>query len=201
MENNESNQKNSAPAHRPRSPGRLDISFGRIPDGSRSPAHASELHRRGDVKRHADEEEDAHEPEELAILDLRHADFPEESRIRVDCFRAGKDLEIAEHVADHEADESDASDRHHDLLPDHRVPERDRTVTDSDFSGCCDAVKMNGRIQILCVFHRNFHPFWVLPSPSPSPAWRARVIRINPSNVFGSRTPSPIPMGEGWGEG
>src|SRR6185436_12710546 len=114
--------------------------------------------RRGDVKRYADEQEYPHEPEELAVLELRHTDLPEESGVGVDCFRAGEDLEIAEHVADHEANQSDASDRHHDLLPDHRVPEGYLAVADSHASRHRDAAKMDCRIQILWVLHMNLIP-------------------------------------------
>ena len=178
MENNEGDQENSAPAHRSRGPGRLDIFFSGVADGSRSPAHASELDRGGDVKHHADKKEDPHEPEELAVLELRHTDLPEESGVHVDCFRAGEDLEIAEHVADYEANQSDAGDRHHDLLPDHGVPEGYLAVADSHASRRRDAVKMDWRIQIFRVLHTNLnsvaisfeigsrfvHPSCVLPT-------------------------------------
>jgi hypothetical protein len=111
------------------------------------------------VKRYADKKEYPHEPEELAVLELGHTDFPEESGVRVDCFRAGEDLEIAEHVADHEADESDASDRHYDLLPDHGVPEGYLAVADSHASRRRDGAKMDCRIQILWVLHTNLNSF------------------------------------------
>ena len=116
------------------------------------------------MKRYADKKEDPHKPEQLAVLELRHTDLPQESGVRVDCFRAGKDLEIAHHVRDHEADESDASDRHHDLLPDHRVPEGYLAVADSHASRRRDAAKMDCRIQILWVLHINLNSFGVLGS-------------------------------------
>ena len=157
VENDEGHQEHSAPAHRPRGPARLDISFGGVSDGSRRPAHARELDRRGDVKRHADEKDDPHEPEQLSVAELRPTDFPEESGVGVDLIRSGEDLEIAEHVGDHEADEDDAGDRHHDLLPDHSVPEGGHAVAGNHASGGHVSVKRDRRIQIRWVLHTHLH--------------------------------------------
>lgn len=53
------------------------------------------------------------------------------------------------------------SDRHHDLLPDHRVPEGYLAVADSHASRRRDAAKMDCRIQILWVLHISLNSFGV----------------------------------------
>jgi hypothetical protein len=58
--------------------------FDGVPDRARSSAYLRKLDRCGDVKRHADEKDDPHEPEQLSIAWLRHTDLPEESGVRVD---------------------------------------------------------------------------------------------------------------------
>src|SRR5208282_4057133 len=44
--------------------------------------------------------------------------------------RALKDLQIPDHVGDHEADQNDAADRHHDLLPDLAAPQGHHAIAD-----------------------------------------------------------------------
>src|SRR6185503_5742252 len=170
VENDEGNQQRSAPAHRPRGPARLDISFRGISDGSRSPAHASKLDRRYDMERHRNEQDDPYEPEQLSVAELRHTDFPKESGVRVDLVRSCEDLQIAEYVADHEADEDDAGDRHHDLLADHGVPEGDQAVTGNHALRRRVAVEGNRQTRILYVLHTNLNPFGVFIPSASSPA-------------------------------
>src|SRR5690349_10594403 len=97
VKNDKGNQEHSAPAHQPRGPRRLDISFGLVPDGARSSAHPSKLDRCSDVERYADEQDDPHDPEQLSVTKLWHTEFAEESRVRVDSLRSAVDLQIADH--------------------------------------------------------------------------------------------------------
>ncbi len=67
MKEDEGNQQYATPAHHPRGEGRLDIALTVISNWSRSPAHTAELERRGDVKSHTCQQDDADHPEQLSI--------------------------------------------------------------------------------------------------------------------------------------
>jgi hypothetical protein len=155
--NDEGNQEHSGPAHHSRGECRLDISFDGVSNGSRSPAHARELDRGGDVKRHAYEQDDPDKPEELPVAERRGTHFAEELRVRVDLVRPGEYLEITEHVADHEADKHEAGDRHDDLLADHGAPEGHQAIAGHHASRHRATAEMHHRIQMLRVLHTHLH--------------------------------------------
>ena len=63
MEHDENREEHPAPPHHPCGESRLGISFEGVSDGSRGPAHASELNGGGDVKRHTYQQDDPDKPE------------------------------------------------------------------------------------------------------------------------------------------
>ena len=124
----EQGQDHPAPAH---GPGRVSGGnrlLGVVTLRTRSPVHKGELDGGGDVQRDADEEDDADRPQEQAVGKQGLAHRAEERRIGVDGLRAEKDLEVAEHVGDDEADQHKAGDRHHHLFADHGAPQRDGRI-------------------------------------------------------------------------
>jgi hypothetical protein len=77
-----------------------------------------------DVKGHASQEDDPHQPERVTIAKFRLAHRAQKSRVGVDLVGSGENLQIPEHVGDHESDKNDAGDRHDDFLPDRRIPKQ-----------------------------------------------------------------------------
>src|SRR5208283_4760536 len=120
-------------------------SFDAVTDGTRRSTHARKLDGCGNVKRHADEKNDSHYPEQLSVGEFRLADCPEESRVSVDLVRAGKHLKIPDHVADHEADEHHAGYRHDDLLTDYCAPQSHYTVAGCIAVFCLVSIETNRR--------------------------------------------------------
>ena len=76
----------------------------------------------GNVKERADQEHEPDDPEELTVAKFRPACFPQKSRVGVDFFLAGKDLEIAHHVSDDEEDQDRSRNRHNNFFADHGGP-------------------------------------------------------------------------------
>ncbi len=70
----------------------------------------------------AHQENDAHDPEKLAVLQLRLSYFAEEAGIGVNGLGAEKDLQISEDMAEHEANQDNARYRHHNFLSDYGLP-------------------------------------------------------------------------------
>src|SRR3979490_3612852 len=104
VEDDEAGQQQAPPPHCHGPPRGLDISSRFVAYGSCLPVHARELNGGGNVKERADQEHDPEDTEELSVAELRPACFPQKSRVGVDFFLAGKDLEIARHVSDYEED-------------------------------------------------------------------------------------------------
>ena len=130
MEDDEDHQQHSTPAHQGGGKGGFDIALHLIFDRSCRPTHSTELERRGDVKRHTEEQDDSDDPKQLSIRKFGGADLAQEARISVDYVGTREDLEVSYHVADDEADERDAGHRHHHFLSYHGVPKGPRTIVD-----------------------------------------------------------------------
>jgi hypothetical protein len=86
--------------------------------GARAPAGARHRDGRPDVRRHGDEEDDTHDPEELPAAEQRRAEHPERFGVGVEVLRSLKDLEVADHVQDEITEQENARSRHHELLAD-----------------------------------------------------------------------------------
>src|SRR4030095_1556856 len=134
-------------------------------------------------------EDDGDHPQEHAVGKQGLTHRAEEGGIGVDGLSAEKNLEIAEHVGDHEADEDNAGDRHHDLLPDHGVPEGDQAVAGNHAAGRRHSVKMDRWIHMLWGLHTNLHSFFSLSLDTDcSPYSRKRL----PCARWMSSSPRPL---------
>ena len=122
VEDDEEQQQRTAPSDRPRGECR-DLVLGAAPvaDGARHQSTPRELNGGDDVHHNGRDQHDADDPQQLAQR-------PQEMRVRVEFGRSEEDLQVAEHVADDEADTEQARHGHDDLLADRRVPERSHRV-------------------------------------------------------------------------
>ena len=108
-----------ADLHRQRRVARGHVLLVLVTDGPRLSVEHHELHRAHDVCADGEQQHDAGPPQERGRV-------VEELGVLVERPRPEIDLKVAEHVADHEAEEHDAADGHDVLLADGRVGDGQR---------------------------------------------------------------------------
>src|ERR1700676_3489613 len=128
VENNKGRQQQAAPAHRYGAPGCFDILSSFVSHRAGAPIHSGKLDGSCDMEEHAHEKHDPDEPKKLSVPELRPTYFAKKSRVGVNFFGAGKNLEVTDHVSDDEQDEHRARYRHHNFFADHACPDRNESI-------------------------------------------------------------------------
>jgi hypothetical protein len=106
----EEEQDDAAPAHRARGVAGLAPLHLAIAHRPRGVVHDGQAPGRPDVQRHRDEQDSPRHPQQHAV-----SEGAQGLGVAVERLRAQVDLQVPEHVADHEAEEDHSGQGHHDL--------------------------------------------------------------------------------------